>query len=411
MKNFIEKEIRLSEKERRNLSILDSIRKGREISRADISRVTDLNIVTVSNYVSKYIKNKIVIETGLDISSGGRRPELLKLNPEYGYSVGIDLGACHLTASSRIVAILMDVTGKVIAEEKIKKEQEPFEKLMEKVLSLTDNLVKKSSVPPSKIKGIGIGIWGIIDRYRSMTRYPAGDEPGINYSALLKQLEDKLGVSVLIEHDSALAAFGEKWSGIGTNSDTENLVFLCSDSSCGMIIRGELYHGASKNAGELNLKAPDSEKKEDFKNCWSTYNYGCCLRSRGIDLGVIDRIKARLERQKIEQWKYGEVSFENAVNAASEGDSLAKEVIEEAGDYLGAKIAFLVNLFNPEIVVIGRGIEKGGSIFFSAIRKSVRRWSYDETVKVVKILPTSVGENVVAVGAGAVVIQNLFAKG
>ncbi len=78
MRDFIVKEDRLSEKERRNLSILDSIRRNREISRADISKMTDLNIVTVSNYVSKYVKDKIVFETGLDISTGGRRPELLK---------------------------------------------------------------------------------------------------------------------------------------------------------------------------------------------------------------------------------------------------------------------------------------------------------------------------------------------
>ena len=78
MRDFIVKEDRLSEKERRNLSILDSIRRNREISRADISKMTDLNIVTVSNYVSKYVKDKIVFETGRDISTGGRRPELLK---------------------------------------------------------------------------------------------------------------------------------------------------------------------------------------------------------------------------------------------------------------------------------------------------------------------------------------------
>lgn len=390
MRNFVEKESRLSEKERRNLSILDSIRKGREISRADISRATDINIVTVSNYVTKYIKNKMVLETGLDISSGGRRPELLKLNSDYGYSIGIDLGACHLTASSRISGVVMDITGKVVAEEKIKKEKEPFEKLSEKVLFLTDNLIKKSGILPAKIKGIGVGIWGIIDRYRSMTRYPAGNEPDVNYSVLLKQLEDKLGVSSLIEHDAALAAFGEKWIGIGADGDIENLIFLCSDSSCGMIIKNELYHGTNGNAGELNLKVPDSDKKVNPENCWATYDYGCCLRSRGMDLGVSN--------------------FEAIAESAEKGDVSAKKIIESAGDYLGAKIAFLVNLFNPEIIVIGRGAEKGGTLFFAAVRKAVRRWAYDETVRVVKILPTTIGENVVAVGAGALVIQSIFAK-
>ena len=73
MKDFIAREQRLSEKERRNLSILDAVRRGGEISRAEISKLTDLNIVTVSNYVSKYVKTRMVFETGLDISTGGRR--------------------------------------------------------------------------------------------------------------------------------------------------------------------------------------------------------------------------------------------------------------------------------------------------------------------------------------------------
>ena len=89
MEKFITKQERVTEKERRNLTILDSIRRGGEVSRAEISKITDLNIVTVSNYVSKHIKNKLIFEIGLDVSTGGRRPELLKLNPRFGYSIGI----------------------------------------------------------------------------------------------------------------------------------------------------------------------------------------------------------------------------------------------------------------------------------------------------------------------------------
>jgi glycosyltransferase involved in cell wall biosynthesis len=98
------------------------------------------------------------------------------------------------------------------------------------------------------------------------------------------------------------------------------------------------------------------------------------------------------------------------VEAAAKGEELARKTLEEAGEYLGAKLAFLINLFNPEVVVVGRGIEQAGDIFFSAVRRSVKKWAYDESVKIVKIVPTSLGEDVVAVGAGALVIQDLFAK-
>ena len=418
MKNFIVKEDRLSEKERRNLSILDAIRRGGEISRAEVSKLTDLNIVTVSNYVSKYVKSKMVFETGLDISTGGRRPELLKLNRQYGYSVGIDLGSPHLTIDASIVAVLMDTSGKVVAADKVKKEKESFEKMTERVLDLVDNLITKSGVAASDIKGAGVGIWGVIDRYRGMVRYAIEEEQIVSYTNMLDQIENRFNISTIIEHDATLAAFGERWSGIGAGSTADNLIFLCSDSSCGLVIKGDLYYGATKSAGELNLNPPYPGEEARPDTCWASYDYGCCLRSRGIDLGIPGRVKARLaeapqENSLIMEAAGGSqdnIDFNTVIEAAEKGDELAKKALEDAGDYLGTKIAFLINLFNPEVVVIGRGIEKAGDIFFSAVRRSVRKWAYEESVKVVKILPTSLGEQVVAIGAAGLVIQDVFAK-
>ena len=418
MKNFIVKEDRLSEKERRNLSILDAIRRGGEISRAEVSKLTDLNIVTVSNYVSKYVKSKMVFETGLDISTGGRRPELLKLNRQYGYSIGIDLGSPHLTIDASIVAVLMDTSGKVVAADKVKKEKESFEKMTERVLDLVDNLITKSGVAASDIKGAGVGIWGVIDRYRGMVRYAIEEEQIVSYTNMLDQIENRFNISTIIEHDATLAAFGERWSGIGAGSTADNLIFLCSDSSCGLVIKGDLYYGATKSAGELNLNPPYPGEETRPDTCWASYDYGCCLRSRGIDLGIPGRVKARLaeapqENSLIMEAAGGSqdnIDFTTVIEAAEKGDELAKKALEDAGDYLGTKIAFLINLFNPEVVVVGRGIEKAGDIFFSAVRRSVRKWAYEESVKVVKILPTSLGEQVVAIGAAGLVIQDVFAK-
>src|SRR3989338_220447 len=87
---------RFTEKERRNLAILDIIRRSREISRAEISKITHLNIVTVSNYIDDYITKGLVLEKGLDVSTGGRRPELLELNSKFGYTIGVDLGSPHI---------------------------------------------------------------------------------------------------------------------------------------------------------------------------------------------------------------------------------------------------------------------------------------------------------------------------
>ncbi|HNX91781.1 MAG TPA: ROK family protein [Candidatus Omnitrophota bacterium] len=418
MRGFLDKEARLSEKERRNLSILDSIRRNGEISRAEISKITDLNIVTVSNYVTKYVKDRLVFETGLDISSGGRRPELLKLNPSFGYSIGIDLGAPHLTIDASAVAVILDVTGKIVAKEKVCKERESFEKLTARILDMTSNLVKKSGISENDIKGIGVGIWGVLDRYRGMVRYAVEEENIVSYTSLLDQIENRFGTQAIIEHDATLAAFGEKWSGVGAISTADNLIFMCSDSSCGMVIRGELYYGASKSAGELNLSPPRTDMESTAKRCWASYDYGCCMRSRGLDLGIPARLKTYLAEHPAEGkivldlagGDINKITFGMAIEAAEKGDDAAKRAVEDAGEYLGAKIAFMINLFNPEVVAVGRGIEAAGDLLFSAVRRSVRRWAYEESVKIVKILPASLGDDSVAVGAAALVMQDFFAK-
>src|SRR3989338_2186798 len=103
----------LSDKERKNLAILETIKRSGPISKADVSKITKLNIVTVSNYVNDFIEKGLVIERGLDVSSGGRRPTMIELNPKAYYVIGIDLGV------NKIIGVLTDLDAKVLAKEKL----------------------------------------------------------------------------------------------------------------------------------------------------------------------------------------------------------------------------------------------------------------------------------------------------
>ena len=408
---------RFTEKERRNLAILDIIRRAREVSRAEISRITHLNIVTISNYIDDYISKGLVVEKGLDVSTGGRRPELLEVNPKYGYSIGIDLGAPHITDESYIVGVLVDVSGKTIVKAKIKKEDESQEKFIDKVGRLTEEILEKSKIPSEKIKGIGIGIWGVLDRYRGTTRYAVERGGVLSYLSLQSSLEEKFGLSTLVEHDATAGVLGEKWMGLGLTAEAENIIYICSDSSCGLILNGELYYGASKSAGELNLNPPSSSSTQYEESCWAKYDYGCGFRSRGIDLGIPYQAKTILAKKgqhsKMLDLAGGnpdKITFKTVIEAAKSGDGDAKKILLNAGDYLGTKIAFLINLFNPDTVIIGRGIERAGDIFMDSVRASVKKWAYEEPLKVARILPTSLGEDSIACGAAALVMQQVFAK-
>lgn len=406
---------RFTEKERRNLAILDIIRRSREISRAEISRITHLNIVTISNYIDDYIKKGLVLEKGLDISTGGRRPELLELNSRYGYTIGIDLGSPHITEDSYVVGVMTDTAGKIVSKAKSKKEEETQEKFIDRALKVAREVMSKSRIDKDRLEGIGIGIWGVLDRHKGTVRY-AVEKGGIfSYTALQSVLEREFDASSLVEHDATAGALGEKWMGMGLNTEAEDIIYMCSDSSCGLILNGELYYGASKSAGELNINPPSPDFKDE--NCWAKYDYGCGFRSRGIDLGVTSRAKAHFDLKgntskilELAGGKIDNITLNTVIEAARSHDRLAMQLLTEAGDYLGAKIAFLVNLFNPDAVVIGRGIEKCGDIFLEAVRNSLKKWAYEESLRVVRVVPTSLGEDSIACGASALVMQQVFAR-
>jgi len=414
MKKVLFKE-RLSEKEKRNLDILESIRKAERISRSDISKITTLNIVTVSNYVGEYIKKGLVLECGLDVSTGGRKPELVELNPKYGYAIGIDLGPVHITDDAFIEAVLIDVTARIIGKCRVPKTEKDLSNA-DKAISIAREVVKKSDIDPKKIYKIGVGIGGVLDRFKGVVRIPIEGGAVVDYLMIQDRLENEFGVLSVVENDANTAALGEKWAGLGMEAGIENMVYICSDSGAGLIIKGELYPGASSVAGELNMNP--LREGDTSKTCWSSNSYGCCLRSRGIDLGIGSRARLYFQqnkqvKSKIMELVKGEIdkiSLKTVVEASKSQDKLAIEFLEEAGDYLGTKVAFLVNVFNPDIVVIGRGIEKGGDILLGAMRKAVDKWAFTEALKAVRIVATSLGDDAVALGAAALAMQSVFVE-
>src|SRR3989338_5136098 len=141
---------------RKNLAILELIRKKGPISRADISRILGYNIVTISNYIDFYINKRIILEVGLDISSGGRRPELVELNAKCAYIAGVDVGP------NVIQATITDLKVNVIHKTKMPRSAMSMEDLAAEVVKIIADAIKNSKISPSSIKNIGIGISGIV---------------------------------------------------------------------------------------------------------------------------------------------------------------------------------------------------------------------------------------------------------
>ena len=105
----------------------------------------------------------------------------------------------------------------------------------------------------------------------------------------------------------------------------------------------------------------------------------------------------------------GRISFKTILDAAITKDKFAISLLEMGGLILGKKVAFLVNFMNPQIIVIGGGVEEGGAVFLESLKKTVKAWSVEEATRDLKIMPSQLGSSAVSLGAAGLVIQNIFA--
>ncbi len=398
----------LTDRERKNIILLDVIRRNGPIAKTDISRITQFNIVTVSNYVEHYIDQKLVVEKGLDISSGGRRPELIELNADWGNLVGVEIGPTH------ILAMVSNLSPTILHKIKVKRPEGHMEVVITEAVKLVRRVIQESKVPSEKIKGIGLGISGVIDKSAGTIRdtdLQRGKTVG-SYATAKGILEKEFRVPVSVGNDASLAALAEKK--LSLRIDDENVLYFYSDVGSGIIANNDLFWGSSWSAGEIQLNLDNKEGLE--LEAWTEQTD--FFKSRGLDLGMVAKVKEELTKKSPGKSKILELADNKLeaidlgiiFDAAKKGDTLASRTVEEASTRLGLKVAYLTNFFNPEVVVLGGGIERGGESVLNVVRRVVKQLVMEEASGVVKIILSRLGEDAVAYGAVCLVTQELFAE-
>ena len=399
----------LTEKEKRNIEILEILRRRGPISRPDISKEMGLNVVTISNYVDDFIKHNLVHEKELDISEGGRRPVLLDLNPQAGYIIGVGLNLANM------VGLLVDLKGNIITKTQIARPRASVKEIAECLLEITREILRRSKEYTANIKGIGVGIAGLVNKEDGSIHWPQKMDHYYTYASVdlpLKNLMEKeFDLPALIENDATAACFGEHW--LGLKSGFKNVIYMFSGVGCGIIINDEVYTGSQGYAGEVSIY---NYKEQDAFNC--AMARGCFLKRWEMDLGIVEDIKTLLAKDKSGAAQFFKLTSANLDNvdlksvfiAARTGDPIAHSALDMAAKRLGIKIAYLVNLLNPEVVVIGGGLEEAGEDFLNKVNLTVKDWAFREVTEDLKIVYSQLRENAVALGAASLVMQRVFAQ-
>ncbi|SDP30307.1 ROK family protein (putative glucokinase) [Paenibacillus sp. yr247] len=310
--------------------VLHHIRTDSPISRARIAEITGLTKATVSSLVNELIESSLVDEIGVGESSGGRKPMMLLFNGTAGYAIGVDLGVHD------ILAVLTDLTGKVIREKRIQHDNASAQKVIQLLKITISELIEHAPESVYGIIGIGIGVPGICDENGTLLFAP---NLGWENVPLQQQVEAEFGIPVVIDNEANAGAVGEKQFGAG--KDTANLVYISIGIGigAGIIIKGELYRGATGFSGEIghmSIQHDGPKCRCGSLGCWELY---------ASEHALLEQARQEL--------KSDNVDLESLLSKAEAGDEAVIALFERLGYYLGIGVVNIINGFNPEFIILG----------------------------------------------------------
>jgi glucokinase len=243
----------------------------------------------------------------------------------------------------------------------------------------------RKTVPGAEFVGVGAGAPGPLDTRRGVVLLT----PNLGWVNLpLRQLlQDALGAPARIDNDANCAVLGEWWMGAARGAKHVIGITIGTGIGGGIIVDGRLYHGASDCAGEIG----HTTVEVNGRRC-KCGNYGCLeayASGPAIARRAVEAIEAG-QSSKLPGYVNGElekITAQTVYQAAHDGDELAEEVVGDTAKFLGAGIANMINIFNPEIVVVFGGVTYAGERLFGPLRREVAKRAFKPAVAVCRIVP------------------------
>jgi predicted NBD/HSP70 family sugar kinase len=381
------------------LGVLQAIYNQGQASRTGLAEKTGFAPSYISALVSELRRRDLVKEGGRSPSRAGRRRVLLHVTPDLGHLVGIRIGR----ANTRIV--VTDFLGKVLTLKKVPTEISLGE---DHVFNLIEREIGAAIESDNLIKGIGIAMSGVIDRNSGTILFWPKVPGWINFP-LKRRVQNKFNLPVMLEDSVRTMALAEEK--FGEAKGRQNFVYVVVSMGIGaaIYVNNRLYLGADDLAGELGHTTID--ERGELCSCG---NRGC-LEVYASGWAIINRIKSGLQQgvhSSLSQTaeKHPErISIEAIVNAAKTGDQFAQTVLWEAGLHLGTGVATIVNLLNPEAILLGGEVPRvAKSFLLKPLFHAFRGRTFHRSVSNLKVLVSRLGGEAGAVGAAIVVAEKLL---
>lgn len=372
--------------------VLQLIYHAKRLTRSDIVQQTSISITSVTKFVMKMINLGIVIEGGSIKSARGRKSTFLSINPEFAYCIAIDLGGW----STKIGVVRMD--GSILQKEIIRTDDKvpafgfDIDSLSVKIADLL------AQYPEKRFLGICISVSGMVDVQRGKIIF-CPNIRGWNNVDVVNLLRNRFNLPVYLDTSPRCMAMAEQWFGAGRSIKNQFFISLGTYSiGAGLIIDSNLYRGSFGFSGELGHV--QVEENGELCTCGKS---GCLETSSSLSM-IMQHIQQKIEpfvgysplKARIND--VSEIDLDVIKQALQEGDRIVTNELNLAARHVGIAVSNIVNVLNPELVVIGGGVIENFPIMLDKIRETIYENSLVSTFQNLTIQKSQLGQDATLIG-------------
>ncbi len=372
------------------------------ITKRDIVNSTGISFAKVNTITSMLHKNGLIVEDGKEESNGGRRSALYDINPNYKYTIGIQL------SHTRIHTIIGNLRGKVLHEVSTTYDKyKGKEVVINMMLDSVDKIIEESKIPIDDFLGIGVSIAGLFN---------PNDGTALPFPHLVKWgnvsfkeiIAEKFHLPCYVNNVANAAALAELKFGLGRGKDSILYLNVGTGLGMGVIINGKLFEGISGSAGEFGHISVDDHGPlcecgnmgclEAIASTYAIEKQARTLLRQGVTSNILRMVNDDIDK----------VNFDLICKAANESDKLAYNLIDKMGQNLGEGIVTIINLFNPARIIIGGKIACSSNLISNSIFNIVQKRALEIPRRNTEIVFSEMGSYSGTIGATVPILEKFF---
>ncbi len=384
------------------IKVLQLIRDEKEITRADIIRLSGLSAPTVTRIVDHLTQQNLIHSNGIGSSVGGRPPQIIQFQSKGNYVIGIDLGATFIRSA------LSNLDGEFVFEIHVPTNlKKGFDGVMEQLGELIEKLCERARQKSLTLWGIGIAVCGMVNKNSGIVEYsPIFGWKNVNIQEALAKYTN---LNIALGNVTHLIALGELLYGVGKDYKNFICINLGYGIGSGIIIDGKLFGGADGIAGEIGHVVIDKNSpRKGLEGITGTLE----ALASGYGIADIAREMAKTNPGSVlNATDPEEIDAKVVFEAAKNGDLLSNEIIDEISKNISVGIDTMIKLFNTECIVLSGGLVQNGTLLLDKIQKQVNEYSLIGVSRTVPIVKAGFGENASLMGSFSLILEKILLLG